>query len=62
MKFSQGSIVVQFGVVYDVAKDGSITEDPGSALRNAVKNGEMKDMDIYPDSLAVSESYSGIER
>lgn len=59
MKYSEGSIVVHFGVVYDVAKDGSITEDPEKALRNAIQKGEMKDMDIYPDSLAVTQTYSG---
>jgi len=61
MTFRKGSIVVMFNAVYNVPKNGSISEDPEKALRNAIRNGDMKDLNIYPDSLAVTQSYTGIK-
>lgn len=57
MKFSHGSVIVEVGAVYDVSQK---KEDPEKALREAIKSGDMKDMGIYPESLNVHDSYSGV--
>lgn len=60
MRFSEGSIIVEFAVVYNVSKNGFSSEDPEKLLRNSLK-GELKDLNIYPDSMTMSESYSGVK-
>lgn len=59
MKFRKGSIVIEVSVVYHVHPNGSTPEDPEKRMRDAIKV-ELKHWEIYPDSLSVSHSYSGV--
>ncbi|XP_020901801.1 uncharacterized protein LOC110240341 [Exaiptasia diaphana] len=61
IKFKEGSVVVNVGAVYEILENGSIAEDPEKALRDAINSGQMKNLDIYPDSLKITESYTGVQ-
>ncbi|XP_031565682.1 uncharacterized protein LOC116300860 [Actinia tenebrosa] len=56
MRFTKGSIVAEFEV-----KESEITKDPEKALRHSIYNGQLKDLEIQPESLVVQESYSGVK-
>lgn len=57
MHFTKGSIVAEFEV-----KKSEMTKDPEKALRHAIHNGHLSDLEIQPESLAVHQSYSGNQK
>ncbi|XP_031565683.1 uncharacterized protein LOC116300861 [Actinia tenebrosa] len=63
VNFTKGSIVARFEVVYTFQSQGNVSkdmEDPEKALRNAIQSGQLRDLHIDPESLVVSQSFSGV--